>query len=297
MSQNIQSINISSQNIAGKCDVKCSYTFNYPETNLTAKNNGNMIRLTCDYTNTSPVLYNSEKYNVSNIFIIAPSIHIFNNEITNAEILIEHDSLNGGAKLFVCIPIIESSNTTTASNLITEIINNVASNAPRDEETTNINISNFTLNSIVPKKPFFSYTGTDINNSISEFIVFGIIEAIPLSSDTLSSLKQIIQALPMKAPGNLLFFNSSGPQNASDANFDDGIYISCNPTGSSQEKTDINYEKNTTNNNLGSLLKNPIILIIIQIILGCILFLALFMILNYTFTKILDYNVKIPKIS
>jgi carbonic anhydrase len=294
MSENIQSINISSQNIAGKCDVKCSYNFKYPETNLTAKNNGNMIRLTCDNTNTSPVTYNSEKYNVSNIIIIAPSIHIFNNEITNAEILIEHEPLNGGSKLFVCIPMIESSNTTTASNLITQIINYVASNAPRDGETTNINISNFTLDSVVPKKPFFSYNGTDINNSLSDFIVFGIIEAIPLSSDTLTSLKQIIQALPMKAPGNLLFFNSSGPSNGI---MDDGIYISCNPTGSSQEKIDINYEKNTSNNNLGNLLKNPIILIIIQIILGCILFLGIFMILNYTFTKILDYNIKIPKIS
>jgi hypothetical protein len=296
MSENIQSINISSQNIEGKCDVKCSYNFKYSETNLTAKNDGNMIRLTCDNTNISPVVYNFEKYNVSNILLIAPSIHIFNNEITNAEILIEHEPEKGGSKLFVCIPIIDSSNTTTASNLITEIINHVASNAPRDGETTNINISNFTLDSIVPKKPFFSYTGTDINNSLSEFIVFGIIEAIPLSSDTLSSLKQIIEPLPMKALGNLLFFNSSGPQNAN-VNFHDGIYISCNPTGSSEEKININYEKNSTNNNLGSLLKNPIVLIIIQIILGCILFLGIFMILNYAFTKILDYNIKIPKIS
>ena len=295
MTENVQSINISSQNIAGKCDVKCEYNFKYPDTNLTAKNNGSMISLTCDNTNVSPVTYNSEKYNVSNILIVAPSIHIFNNETTNAEILVEHEPVKGGPKLYVCLPIAESSNTTTANSLITQIISYVASNAPRDGESTNINISDFTLDSIIPKKPFFSYTGIDLNNSTSDFIVFGIIEAIPLSSDTLTSLKQIIEPFPIKTPGNLLFFNSSGPSNGADLG--DGIYISCNPTGSSEKKIDINYEKNNTNYNLGNLLKNPIIIFILQVILGCILFLGIFMILNYAFTKALEYPIKIPKIS
>jgi len=290
MSENDESINISPKNVSGKCDTKCSYNFKYPETNLTAKNNEIMISLTCDNTSNPPVLYNFEKYNVSNIIIVSPSIHIFNNETTNAEILIEHDPVSGGPTFFVCIPIVESSNTTTASNLLTEIINDVASNAPSDGETTTINISSFTLDSIIPKKPFFSYTGRDINNSSSEFIVFGKMEAIPLSSDTLSSLRQIIKAFPIKTPGNSLFFNSSGPNIKSD----DGIYISCNPTGSSDDETDVSYSKNSSNNNLGSLFNNPIVIMIIQILVGCIIFIGIFMMLNYVFTLAVDSPIKLP---
>lgn len=292
MSENVQSINISPKNVSGKCDSKCSYNFKYPETNLTAKNNDIMISLTCDNSSNPPVLYNFEKYNVSNIIIVTPSIHVFNNEVTNAELLIEHEPVSGGSTFFVCIPIIQSSNTTTASNLLTEIINDVASNAPSDGESTNINISNFTLDSIIPKKPFFSYTGPDMNNSSSEFVVFGKMEAIPLSSDTLTSLSQIIKAFPISTPGNSLFFNSSGPNVKKD---DDGIYISCNPTGSSEEETDVSYSKNSPNNNLGSLLNNSIIVLIIKILLGCILFIGIFAMLNYAFTLAVETPIKLPK--
>ena len=36
MTDNLQNINISSQNVQGKCDLKCSYNFKYPETNVVA---------------------------------------------------------------------------------------------------------------------------------------------------------------------------------------------------------------------------------------------------------------------
>jgi len=290
MSENIQSINISPKNVEGKCDVKCSYQFKYPETSLTAKNNGIFISLTCDNSTNPSVVYNFEKYNVAKILIVSPSVHLFNNETANAEILIEHNPVLGGSKLFVCIPIKESSNTTTASSLITEIINDVSTNAPSEGETTTINISDFTLENVVPKKPFFSYTGIDINNSDAEFVVFGLIESIPLSSDTLTSLSQIIKAFPIKTPGNSLFFNSSGPNSKPD----DGIYISCNPTGSSTEETDVSYSKNSSNNNLGALLKNPIVQLILQIILGCILFIGVFLTLNYAYNAAVDSSIKLP---
>jgi hypothetical protein len=290
MSENIQSINISPKNVEGKCDVKCSYHFKYPETNLTAKNDGIFISLTCDNSTIPSVVYNFEKYNVGKILIVTPSIHLFHNEHANAEILIEHEPIKGGPKLLVCIPIKESSNSTTASNIITDIINDVSTNAPSDGETTNINISDFTLNSIIPKKPFFSYTGIDINKSVAEFVVFGLIESIPLSSDTLSSLSKIIKDFPIKTPGKSLFFNSSGPN----VKNDDGIYISCNPTGSSTDETDVSYSKNSSNNNLGTLLKNPLVQLILQIILGCIIFVGIFLALNYAFNMAVDSSIKIP---
>jgi len=153
-----KNINIASQNVQGKCDLKCSYNFNYSESNTTAVNNGVMIQLSYDNSGTSPVTYNSQKYNVSNIIIVCPSIHTFNGSQASAEIIIGHTPVTGGPTLNVGIPITSSSESSTASNLITEIIQSVSTNAPSKGDSTNLSINGFTLKNIVPQKPFFSYT-------------------------------------------------------------------------------------------------------------------------------------------
>ena len=55
-------INISPQNVYGKCDLKCVYNFKYKESSLTVKNNGINISLTYDNSNVAPVSYNEEKF-------------------------------------------------------------------------------------------------------------------------------------------------------------------------------------------------------------------------------------------
>jgi hypothetical protein len=118
------------------------------------------------------------------------------------------------------VPIIESTNYTEATGLLTNIIDDVATNAPSEGEVTNINMSDFNLNNIVPKRPFFTYTGLDINSHSSDFIVFGQLEGIPLNSDTLNTLYQIIKECPLPTPGTDLFVNSKGPN----VKKNDGIY-------------------------------------------------------------------------
>ena len=221
-----QNINISKQNISGKCDLKCTYNFKYTETNLTAQNFGSLIILKPDSSKIPPVTYNQQKYNVASILLISPSVHIFNGSTCAAELWIEHTSVQGGSNLLVSIPIIASSDSSTASNLITEVIQGVSSNAPANGETTNLNISGFTLQSIVPNKPFYSYTS---NNA--DIIVFDITNAIGLSSSTITTLQKIIKPFPIPTPGDKLFFNSSGPNTTK---VGEGIYISCKPTGSSE---------------------------------------------------------------
>lgn len=272
----MSNINISPNNVQGKCDNKCLYEYDYPNTNIVATNIGLLVMLKCDNLKPS-VLYNTEKYNVSCIFIASPSVHLFNNSHLNAEILIEHECITGGPKLLVCVPIIESSNSTTASNLLTDIINNVASNAPSKGETTNINMSEFTLNNIVPKKPFYSYTGSDMSGSNSNFIVYGEIDAIYLNSSTLSSLGNIIGANTIPTQGNGLFYNSTGPGKKRD----DGIYISCKPTGSSEEETTVT--SSSSSNSSDSLWNTPNGKIIIEIIIGIVFFLLLFSMINYAY--------------
>jgi hypothetical protein len=271
-------INITAKNIQGSCDLKCAYNFIYPETNLTATNEGVMISLTPDNSSISPVVYNTQKYNVNKITIVSPSIHMFNGATTNAEIIIEHSPVTGGNLLSVAIPIISSSETSNATNFITDIIEGVATNAPAQSETTTLNIDGFTLQQIVPNKPFYSYT-----NKTTDWIVFGIAFAIPLSSSTLTTLSQIIKPFPLPTPAESLFFNKSGP-NSTDKN--DGIYISCNPTDSSEEETPVEYPKNATSYDFYNMLSSPIFKTILQGIIGSIIFIVIFLMFNYLYAYI-----------
>ena len=274
-----QNINISATNIAGKCDLKCSYNFKYSESNSTAKNNGEMISLTYDSTSVPPVIYNNEKYTVGSISIVSPSIHIFNGSTKPGEIIITHNPVKGGNTLDVCIPFTSSSESSKASQIITEIIGMVSTNAPSEGESTNLNISGFNLQNIIPKKPFFSYT-----QDTTDYIVFGDLQAIPLSSSTISTLQQIIKPFSINTPGGQLFYNSKGP--SSGVPIGEGIYISCQPTGSSQEETPVEYEKNpSTTINLSNILDNKTFKIIISIIIGCLLFIIIF----YGISKFYSY--------
>lgn len=283
-----ENINISSQNISGKCDLKCSYNFSYNESNSTAKNNNVMITLTPDNSSEPPVTYNTEKYTVSNMYITCPSLHRFNNVQVAAEFFIQHVPVKGGKNLTVAIPIILSSESSTASNLITQIIQSVATNAPSNQETTNLNISGFTLQDIVPSQPFFSYTDTDNTN----WIVFPIKDAIPLNNNTITTLSQIIKPYKLPMRGGELFFNKNGPNNT---NTNGEIYISCNPTGSSVETTEVVFDTNTvTPIDFNNIWKNPAFKIIIQILIACSLFIVIFYVLNMLYSYLINGSVKLP---
>lgn len=287
-----ENINISSTNVKGKCDNKCSYAFKYSESSSTAKNNGVLINLTYDSTSVPPVVYNSEKYIVENINIVSPSIHTFNNGSMPGEIIISHTPQSGGIPLKVCIPFTSSSESSSASQIITDIINKVASNAPSEGDSTNLNM-NFSLQQIVPRKPFFVYTG-EYSGGNADWIVYGELEAIPLSSTTITTLQQIIQAFPIATPGGDLFYNSKGP--ISGLQLGDGIYISCQPTGSSEEETSVEYDKNSTSFDFSNIFENPTFKSIIIIIIGCLLLIIIFYGISI-FYKYLTTDRELPKLT
>lgn len=280
-------INISPKNVYGKCDLKCVYNFKYSQTNLTAKNNDINISLTCDNSNEPPVMYNSEKYSVSHFMIFSPSLHLFNEKKVAAEVIVEHIPENGGDNLFVCVPIINLSDTTNASILLSEIIAGVAANAPADCETANLNLADFTLNKIIPKAPFFSYTGS-YNNASANFIVFGLNHAIPLNDKVLNVLNSIIKPFKLPMFGDNLFYNEKGSNSVN--HIGDGIYISCQPTGSSEEQTDITNTKSgsssSSSNDLGNIFDSKAFKIIMKIIIACIFFGIIFAGLAFAFNKL-----------
>ena len=268
-------MNISADNVYGNCDLKCEYSFDYPSTTLVGKNNSIMLSYNCDNSTTSPVTFNSKKYNVKNIIIVTPSIHLFDGEKTDAEILVIHNPVLGGNPLIVGIPIIQSTNTNTATSNITDMITNMASNAPAHGETAEINISGFNLNNIIPKKPFYTYEGLDIHRSPATFIVYGNLDAIPLTSSTLNTLSSIIDTFTHESVGKYLFYNKNGPNGNLNT---DGIYISCQPTGASEDSVivDDGSSSSDTTYNLGTIFQNKTVQTIIKFIVIVCIFLVLF---------------------
>jgi hypothetical protein len=279
-------INISQQNVQGNCDFKCAYNFNYTDSNSIAKNNGVSINLTYDNTNEQVVIYNNQKYSVADVSIVSPSLHIFNSFNADGEIIIKHTPSMGGENLFVCIPITKSSETSTATSLLSEIIQVVSLNAPNQGEITNLNINGFNLKSIVPNKPFFTYTNS---SSVGQgtYIVFDILNSIPLNSNNFSKLNKIISPFPLPTPGEGLFYNSKGPNTTGTAAemAGEGIYISCQPTGSSEEETNVTYNKSQVSYDLSSMFSNNS-----QTIIGLAIFVILIFIINYLYGYFTSVN-------
>jgi hypothetical protein len=258
------------------CDLKCAYNFDYPETNLVATNRGIMINCMFDNNTATPVVYNQQKYSVVSMMIVSPSIHFFNGNQTNpagaqtnAEIIINHTPSVSGNGLAVCIPIIQSNDSNEAANLVTNIIQSVSDNANTQGQQVNIN-SNITLNTIVPKQPFYSYTSSDGSNT--DFIVFDISDAIGLNSDTITSLQEMINPFQLPTPGNSLFYNKNGPNNS---NIGDGIYIECNPVGASKDKVPVEYSKNSSAYDIFSGKGENAVKIILQILFVIFIFAVL----------------------
>ena len=280
-------LNITSSNIRGKCDLKCAYNFDYPNTTLVAYNRDIFIEISYEPTNTPPVTYNTEKYNVLYSFIISPSSHEYNGAQVAGEFAILHTPVNGGNDLTVYIPLFQSTNSNTGTTLITEIITDVAASAPSPGETININLSNFTLQDIVPSASFYSYS-LDEDNNISNAIVFGLNNGIPLTQETLSTLTSVIEPSPLTIPNTELYFNKGGP-NQSGSDIGEGIYISCNPTGSSESTTTV--VKNNTTNDIASILNNPVFT---QVFFGCFLFIVIFAVLSLIFNMLAGKPMQMP---
>ena len=265
-------MNISPQNITGTCNLKCAYSFNYNTSKSTATNYGQYIQLTYEASSTPQITYNTEKYNVSTIQIYSPSLHLYNNAKADAEILISHTPINGGSSLLVCIPINTSGSTTDGSQIITDIFKAVSSNAPSQGTSTTQGIKDFTLNDVVPMKPYYSYTN---ESNKSDVIVYGIQYAISVDKTSLETLKKCIKPNSQTFPsGPSLFSNPDGP---SSSNVGDGsIYIDCQPTNSSEEEIEMNVNiKSPVSYDVGSymleILNNPIFLILCSSIIFVII--------------------------
>lgn len=260
-------IDISMSKITGKCDLKCSYTYHYNNSSCIATNRDDYISVAYDKS-TTQVLYNAIPYFVQEIRIYTPSLHSFNGNKYDAEIIISHYSNTNANYLLVCIPIQSNNSATKSASFFQTLVDTVASSAPNDGDVTTVNTT-FTLDDIVLKKPFFSYSATEPYqpcNANVDYIVYQ--DAIDMTPDTLTKLQTIIKSNPYDIKtGPNLFYNEKGPNQG--ASGSDNIYIDCQPVGSSEDTTEVVISGGDVD--IMSIFNAPYV----KIILGALLFILL----------------------
>lgn len=235
-------IDISISKITGKCDYKCSFRFQYNNSSCIATNRGDYLSLSYDKSSSPPVLYNTAGYDVQEVRIYIPSLHSYNATKSDGELIIVHTSNTGANPLLVCIPIKSNNSSTQSALFFKTVIDTVANSAPADGESTTVNIPKYNLTTLVPKKPFFSYSATEPYQPCSgkvEYIVYAPLNSsLDIMSDTLTKLQSIIKSNPYDIKtGPSLFFNEKGPSSIGSGEGD--IYIDCQPVGSSEETVEI----------------------------------------------------------
>ena len=278
------------KNVKNICDNKCNYSFLYPMTNLVVSNNARYIMFVPDKTEMQPVTFNAGKYNVLSFIIYTPSIHTFGNEKAKGELIIIHVDNTSGKLLLVCIPIQIGTSIMGNAKILDILVNKIAKDAPATGDSTTIQMATFTLNKIVPRKPFYSYKGTipwvnagcPIKQSV-DYIVFDTKDAILLSSESYKKLKKIIKPSEITTKTNKsgLFYNKTGPSKA----LGDGIYIECSPTGYSGE-TKVEQEPTEMDLNLGYYMKNILSNYLVMFVVGIILMSIILKIGDFAFYKI-----------
>ncbi len=273
------SINISKNNVAGDCNTKCAYSFDYKDCGLTASNDGSQITYGIDpVPSVPPVLYNNNQYVPVKIVIVYPSTHKYDGYTVDAEIKIVHNPVNGGTPLEVWIPIVNSTDTSSASILVRQMITDVAAKAPnsRNKVAHVSGVENFSLNTIVPRKPFYSYSKSGQDN-----IVFGLSSAIPLSGSILNEKLKIIRRTQTQSNDTTtkVYYNGSGPKSTL---ADQGIYIDCQPTGSSGE-VELVQTKNPPIYDLDTITNDPTVFMILQLLMSCLIFIVIYFLISYGF--------------
>ena len=225
------------------CDLKCQYVCNYKITSSIITNKGTSIKLTYDNLNSPPVTYNGVKYSVDEIRIYSPSIHTWNKETTDAEMIIVHKPTDGTSTddLSVSIPIKASSSTTPSS--LSAIISQINSTSQQAGSTTQL--SSLNLNDFVPiGVPFYSYNGSLIfdscNGDDNSYVIFdpNITSGYKtIASGDLKTLQSIISASNIQVKANNssinnkttdIYYNKKGAQQGTT---DSEIWIDCKPTG------------------------------------------------------------------
>ena len=229
------------------CELKCDYEFSYPNSStLWLKNNSDHISIKTEFSpDDKSVIFNEGNYQVHEIRIYVKSLHTYTGQNADAEMFIHHKNEKGGNDLLVCIPIVnQNSSNGESSEIFSKIFTELAKRANSKNSESVININSFSLNKLIPMKPYYSYKGTlpyKPCNGTYDIIVFSKNNGgyLTMTNNIYSKLSEIITTnnyLVHKKDTSNVFYNELGPSVLSNSKAtSDDIFIDCQPTGADGE--------------------------------------------------------------
>ena len=279
------------------CSLKCNFSFNYPSSKiLIIRHKKNYIYIDVERIGETPVSFNNEDHSADGMRIYTPSLHTYNGVKADAELIIVHTNINNASNLLICIPISVNNIINDNSAFLSRVIQEMAKRANSDGAETHLSEERFSLNNLVPRKPFFSYEGDlpySPNTINSNFIVYNMDNAIPINDKIFKQMQTMIisQNTFVYPTNDRLFYNSSGP---TVVGVNEDIYIDCRPTGADgnvivpvSTESNLNSLNVFSNINLGGINQN--IKIVLTVLLAGI-FLLLMMKAIYTVIYFGDKN-------
>lgn len=241
------------------CNLYCSYTHNYNDSTCVVTHYPSFLEINYESNVAkSHVTLNNDEYNATKIRIYSPSVHTYNGQKADMEMMIIHHGF-GKQKLIVSIPFVQTTtgsnntgSTGIGSNIMSDIIQQLSgiinTNVANDSHILNVN--NFNMNNFIPKTPYYFYIGKSFFSECDGdyyYIVFDKTKsAISLSLRVIQLLQQMITPLNVPLQKNTFYLNDKGP-NTSKKDLSDDIYIDCKPTG---EDGQILYEEGAPKSNI-----------------------------------------------
>lgn len=253
----------------GKCELKCEYSYDYKDSNATITNNGNYIQLSYDQSSKPPVIYNAVNYQVREVRIYCPSLHRYQGQQAPAEMLIMHSS--GNDKLIVSVPLVVSGSKSKTTRFMDQVADYLNKFAQSSGQSASMGNATWNLNDFVPEKIYYSYKGTapfSPCNGGYNFVVFSTsnMAQATMSNNALNNIRQRINRSGIDVKSNTYYISQYPAKASLDATTDD-IYISCQPTGTSEKQEVVGGVKGKPTNFFeeaadffvkGNILQNPI---------------------------------------
>jgi carbonic anhydrase len=133
----------------------CNFYYNFSNCSCLITNKGNYLDINCCRSSNS-LSYNGNDLTIQEVRLYMKSVNKYNDIRYDGELMI---FCVGGSKLpslILCIPIKKDRSWNTPS---TKWFSKFSKHIPNDGEKYNVNVSNYTLNSVIPQCGFIEYTG------------------------------------------------------------------------------------------------------------------------------------------
>ena len=221
------------------CKGECSYQFNYnPNSSAVVTNKASYLDIKVDGNNN--IKFNGFKISVNDVRLYQPSLHLFNGKQAPAELIISHSGYDH--TILTCVPIVPKDGKGKSNNFFAQIVPHVSPSTKGENPVEeSINVSNWSLNNVIPVGTFYFYVGKfpyePCNGKVS-VIVFDLSSAARINNSDLKLLQSLLLPVQYSQDQHLasvaskepiIMVNQSSPGGGGslgpNSEADDGYYI------------------------------------------------------------------------